>query len=136
MRVPVLLLTALTATTATTLSAQQPTPGGRGQRGEAADSAPGVAPVEKVSTTQHTISIDGKAIAYTSRAGTMVLHDADGKAKATVFYISYTRDQEDPATRPVTFFFNGGPGSASIWLSMEVNCVLVSLNCWASDVPS
>ena len=41
-----------------------------------------------------------------------------GSRKATVFYISYTRDQEDASTRPVTFFFNGGPGSASIWLSM------------------
>jgi carboxypeptidase C (cathepsin A) len=120
MRVPALLLTALTASTI--LKAQQPgpTPGGRGQRSEAADTAPGVAPVEKVSTTQHTITVDGRAIAYTSRAGTMVLHDADGKPKATVFYISYTRDQEDPANRPVTFFFNGGPGSASIWLSMGI----------------
>ncbi len=120
MRVPVLLLTALSAAT---LNAQQPGPGGpggRGQRGEAADTTPGVAPVEKVSATQHTITIDGKAIAYTSRAGTMVLHDADGKAKATVFYISYTRDQEDPTNRPITFFFNGGPGSASIWLSMGI----------------
>src|SRR5690348_5122653 len=119
MRFPVILLTTLAS--AATLCAQQPGPGGaRGQRGEAADTAPGVAPAEKVSTTQHTITIDGKAIAYTSRARTMVLHDADGKPKATVFDISYTRDQEDPATRPVTFFFNGGPGSASIWLSMGI----------------
>src|SRR5690349_8183746 len=119
MRFPVILLTTLAS--AATLCAQQPGPGGaRGQRGEAADTAPGVAPVEKVSTTQHTITIDGKTIAYTSRAGTMVLHDADGKAKATVFYISYTRDQEDPSNRPITFFFNGGPGSASIWLLMGI----------------
>jgi carboxypeptidase C (cathepsin A) len=50
----------------------------------------------------------------------MVLRDDDGKPKATVFYISYTRDQQDVATRPVTFFFNGGPGSASIWLDMGI----------------
>ena len=94
-------------------------PGGRGPGAEP-DTTPGVPPVEKISTTQHTIAIDGKPVAYTARAGTMVLHDADGKPRATVFYISYTRDQADPSTRPVTFFFNGGPGSASIWLDMGI----------------
>jgi len=82
----------------------------------AADSSAGVAPMERVSTTQHTITIDGKPVAYTARAGTMVLRDSTGKPDATVFYISYTKDGVDPANRPVTFFFNGGPGSASIWL--------------------
>jgi len=80
----------------------------------------GVTPVEKVSTTHHTITLGGKEIAYTANAGTMVLRDADGNPKATVFYISYTRDKEDAAKRPVTFFFNGGPGSASIWLEMGI----------------
>lgn len=50
----------------------------------------------------------------------MVIRDDDGKPRATVFYISYTRDGQDAARRPVTFFFNGGPGSASIWLSMGI----------------
>ncbi|HET7603142.1 MAG TPA: hypothetical protein VFK36_09025, partial [Gemmatimonadales bacterium] len=40
--------------------------------------------------------------------------------KATVFYIAYTKDKENAANRPVTFFFNGGPGSASIWLNMGI----------------
>jgi carboxypeptidase C (cathepsin A) len=66
------------------------------------------------------ITINGKSIAYTANAGTMVLRDENGKPAATVFYISYTKDQEDAATRPVTFFFNGGPGSASIWLDMGI----------------
>ena len=108
-------------------AAQRPAnPGGRGGggRGAGADGAGedsvGVPAVEKVSTTKHTITIDGKAIAYTANTGTMVLRDDDGKPKATVFFISYTRDQEDAATRPVTFFFNGGPGSASIWLDMGI----------------
>jgi carboxypeptidase C (cathepsin A) len=103
------------------VSAQRPTPGGRpgGQSGGA--SSEGVPAVEKVSTTQHTITIDGKQIAYTANAGTMVLRDPDtGKAKATVFYIAYTKDGEDAGKRPVTFFFNGGPGSASIWLDMGI----------------
>ena len=57
----------------------------------------GVPAVEKVSTTQHTITIDGKQIAYTANAGTMVIRDDDGKPRATVFYISYTRIRR---TRP------------------------------------
>lgn len=103
-------------------------PGGRGGRGGAASAgaaAPetpdeGVPAVEKLSTTHHTITIGGKQIAYTANAGTMVIRDDDGKPKATVFYISYTRDGEDAANRPVTFFYNGGPGSASIWLDMGI----------------
>jgi carboxypeptidase C (cathepsin A) len=106
------------------VAAQRPGgPGGRGgsgvaQTGAAQPADEGVPAVEKVSTTHHTANIDGKSLAYTANAGSMVMRDDDGKPKATVFYISYTRDQADPATRPVTFFFNGGPGSASIWLSM------------------
>ncbi|MGH7618781.1 MAG: S10 family peptidase [Gemmatimonadaceae bacterium] len=84
----------------------------------AAPAEEGVPAVEKVSTTHHNGTIDGKAIGYTANTGTMVIRDDDGKPKATVFYISYTRDQADAVTRPITFFFNGGPGSASIWLSM------------------
>ncbi|HEX6965558.1 MAG TPA: hypothetical protein VF166_07140 [Gemmatimonadaceae bacterium] len=103
--------------------AQRPAaPGGRqasGAPGAPADTE-GVPAVEKVSTTQHTITIDGKTIPYTANAGTMVLRDDTGKPKATVFYISYTRNDQDSANRPVTFFFNGGPGSASIWLDMGI----------------
>ena len=105
-------------------AAQRPTrPGTPGAPG-AADSgrtsrdSTGVPAVEHVSTTKHTVTIDGKTIPYTARAGTMVIRDEQGKPDASVFYISYTRDQQNPTTRPITFFFNGGPGSASIWLSM------------------
>lgn len=103
-------------------AAQRPaTPGDRGSGGgSAGKDSSGVPAVEKVSTTKHTITIGGKAIAYTANAGTMVLRDEYGKPAATVFYISYTKDQEDGAKRPVTFFFNGGPGSASIWLDMGI----------------
>ena len=129
MRVRPFLLGAATALfAAAPILAQVPAPGGRGGRGggrgggSGTDSggAEGVPAVEKVSTTQHTITIDGKQIAYTAHTGTMVLRDDDGKPKATVFYIAYTQDGEDAATRPVTFFFNGGPGSASIWLDMGI----------------
>jgi carboxypeptidase C (cathepsin A) len=119
-----LFSTALAFSLAGALMAQQPgtpgAPGGRGGGRGAAEPAEetGVPAVEKVSTTHHTVTIDGKTIPYTANAGTMVIRDGDGKPEATVFYVSYTKDQADASTRPVTFFFNGGPGSASIWLSM------------------
>jgi carboxypeptidase C (cathepsin A) len=104
-----------------TATAQRPeTPGqrpGRDSAGDARDST-GVPAIEHVVTTKHTVNIDGKVVPYVARAGTMVMRDDEGKPKGSVFYVSYTRDQQDPSTRPITFFFNGGPGSASIWLSM------------------
>ena len=90
---------------------------GRDSAGGPRDST-GVPAIERVSTTKHTVTIDGKVIPYVARAGTMVVRDDEGKPKGSVFYVSYSRDQQDPSTRPITFFFNGGPGSASIWLSM------------------
>lgn len=80
-------------------------------------------PPEKTSITQHTASIHGEKIPYTAAAGTLVLKAEDQeegqKAKASVFYIAYTKDGvEDPASRPITFSFNGGPGSSSVWLHL------------------
>ena len=48
----------------------------------------------------------------------MPIKDAEGKIEAEIFYVAYTADGSDPRTRPLTFSFNGGPGSASIWLHM------------------
>jgi carboxypeptidase C (cathepsin A) len=119
-RLPLISAAAMCLAGATAAAQRPNTPGGRGGgAGSAAPAQPeGVPAVEKVSTTQHTITIGGKQIAYTSRAGTMVIRGDDGKPRATVFYISNTRDGVDAATRPVTFFYNGGPGSASVWLGM------------------
>lgn len=75
-------------------------------------------PKDQISTTQHTVTINGQAIAYTARAGTMVLKAEDGTPRANIFFVSYTKDGADPARRPVTFTFNGGPGSSSVWLHM------------------
>lgn len=78
-------------------------------------------PKEKTSKTQHTVVIDGEEIAYTATAGTLFLKDEDDKPKASLFYVAYTRDGvEDVAARPITFAFNGGPGSSSVWLHMGV----------------
>lgn len=74
---------------------------------------------EKLVETKHKLTINGQEISYTARAGTIALRDADDKPTAQIFYIAYTRDgTNDPATRPVTFSFNGGPGSSSVWMHM------------------
>ena len=76
-------------------------------------------PEERISTTRHTITLDGQKVAYTANAGNLVLKDDEGKAKASVFFVAYTRDGvKDPAERPVTFSFNGGPGAASLWVHL------------------
>lgn len=84
--------------------------------------APTAPPVEKTSTTKHSIQINGKTLAYTATAGTLILQK-DDKPWASMFYVAYTRDDlgdaaGDLAKRPITFAFNGGPGSSSIWLHM------------------
>lgn len=79
--------------------------------------------------TQHTITIDGQEIAYTVTTGTIILKeeterekDYEGeKPKAQFFFVAYTKDGvENPAERPLTFSFNGGPGSSSVWLHLGV----------------
>jgi carboxypeptidase C (cathepsin A) len=81
----------------------------------------GESPEEKVSETQHTVTIDGQQIAYTAKAGTLVLKDDEEHPKASVFYVAYTRNGvEDVSARPITFSFNGGPGSSSVWLHLGV----------------
>jgi len=77
------------------------------------------APEEKTVQTKHSLKIGGQEIKYTATAGTILLKLEDGTPKASVFYIAYTKDDvSDTANRPVTFTFNGGPGSASIWLHL------------------
>lgn len=74
---------------------------------------------EKKAETKHTIIIAGKKIEYTATAGTIQLKDPDNKPTADIFYIAYTKDGEgEPARRPLTFSFNGGPGSSSVWLHL------------------
>jgi len=74
---------------------------------------------DKPVITHHQITVDGKTISYTAKAGYMPMRDKDDKLLAKMFYVAYTVDNLDSKEkRPVTFVFNGGPGSASIWLHM------------------
>ncbi|WP_280153053.1 peptidase S10 [Piscinibacter sp. XHJ-5] len=75
--------------------------------------------VEAAAVTRHTLTIRGAAIPYTATAGHLTArHPVSGEAEASFFYVAYTADGGDAATRPVTFFYNGGPGSASVWLHL------------------
>ena len=71
-----------------------------------------------VATTHHVLHTDGTTIPYTARAGTIALKNAKGQPDVSMFYTAYTKDGADPATRPVTFFYNGGPGGSSVWQRM------------------
>jgi len=72
---------------------------------------------ENAAATRHEVTINGKTIPYTARAGHLVATDEySAQPAAKIFYVSFTADAAAPATRPVTFFYNGGPGSSSVFL--------------------
>ena len=73
---------------------------------------------ETVAKTAHKVTIGGKTVDYEAAAGLLPIKDDDGKATAAIFYTAYTKPGADPAGRPVTFCFNGGPGSSSVWLHL------------------
>lgn len=74
---------------------------------------------ENLSVTKHQLRIGNEVINYTATAGYMMMKDEKDTVKAKLFFIAYTKDGEtDPSKRPVLFSFNGGPGSASLWLHM------------------
>src|SRR5215510_9313127 len=86
--------------------------------------------VDRLVESSHSIKIKGREIKYSVTAGTMVLKEettdrakeAEGeKPRAQVFFIAYTKDRvRDESKRPLTFSFNGGPGSSSVWLHLGV----------------
>ncbi|HYN15404.1 MAG TPA: peptidase S10 [Terriglobales bacterium] len=73
-----------------------------------------VAPV----VTHHEMRLDGKTLRYTATAGRLPIKDPAGTIEAEMFFVAYTLEGAEPSRRPLTFAFNGGPGSASIWLHM------------------
>ena len=74
-----------------------------------------VAPI----VTHHSIKVaSGKTLNYTATTGRLPIKDGMGNIEAEMFFVAYTLDGQDPSRRPVTFAFNGGPGSASFWLHM------------------
>src|SRR5579863_7483457 len=78
------------------------------------------APKAESSVTQHHVTIGGKTLDYTATAGTLIVRDDADKPIASIGYVAYTRSNARAVARPVTFAFNGGPGSSSVWLHMGV----------------
>lgn len=72
---------------------------------------------EITAVTHHQVTINGTALNYTATVGHMSALNGN-QPEASFFYVAYTLDGAAPATRPVTFFYNGGPGSASVWLHL------------------
>ena len=76
-------------------------------------------PPEKNSVTSHEMTLGGKTIRYTATAGNLLIPGEDDQPYASVFYVAYTLDGvADTRSRPLTILYNGGPGSASMWLHM------------------
>ena len=74
----------------------------------------------ELAVTHHTILIDGKPFEYTATTGRMPLKDDAGEVEAWIFFVAYTKTGTAAETnkRPLMFSFNGGPGSASVWLHL------------------
>lgn len=84
-----------------------------------ASTASAPVPAEASSVTQHSLSINGSTILYTATAGTLLVRNAKNQPTGSFFYVAYTENGiKNLDKRPVTFIFNGGPGSSSIWLHM------------------
>jgi len=89
--------------------------------GDAADAdAEARKKADSVVTTHHSVALaDGTKIEYTANAGRVALKEEDGTEKAKIFFVAYTRDGvANTDDRPITFCFNGGPGSSSVWLHL------------------
>ena len=69
--------------------------------------------------THHTMTLNGKVIAYTAYAGMLpIRNERTNATEGAIFFEAYVKDGENANTRPVSFIFNGGPGSASVWLHL------------------
>lgn len=76
-------------------------------------------PIESSVVTQHQVTIKGTTIPYEAKVGTQPVWDEEGDPVATLFYTYYRRtDVEKPEQRPLLISFNGGPGSASVWMHL------------------
>jgi carboxypeptidase C (cathepsin A) len=93
-----------------------------GQRSGAADTnTPAAEKIDETPVITHNeVTVGGKTLKYTATAAEMPILNATGETEAHMFYVAYTLDEatNTPSKRPVTFSFNGGPGSASVWVHM------------------
>ena len=91
------------------------------QEDDAAEEAMVDEPKAESVTTQHSVRIDGSTIRYSATAGLALIRNDDDEAIGQFGYTAYIKDDvDDLSRRPIMFAYNGGPGSASIWLHMGV----------------
>ena len=114
--------------------AEPPATAERGERGEGQKKLP--PPEEKSSVTHHVWHVGGQSINYTATAATYVIKADDGTPKATMFYVAYTKDGVDTTRRPVSFVYNGGPGSASLFTHMGLGPRRVVLTADGQGMPA
>ena len=115
------LLAALACTCSLSLFAQEaPKPENKPteKKEEKKDAKPAEAKKEDSSTTNGSVTINGKEVKYKATAAMLPILRPDNKPAAQIFHVAYTAESGDPKTRPVTFCFNGGPGSSSVWLHL------------------
>src|SRR5476649_1737233 len=75
----------------------------------------------QTSNSEGSVSVEGHSISYKAVAGTLVLHgsgDKEDEPQVSMFYVAYMKKGVEPGKRPITFIYNGGPGSATVWLHM------------------
>ncbi|HTQ59635.1 MAG TPA: hypothetical protein VMI32_05405 [Candidatus Solibacter sp.] len=119
----------------TRLPEEQAPPQNEGAREKQSPRPP--APEEKSVVTHHTARVGGQVINYTATAATYNIKADDGTVKATMFYVAYTKDGvADPAKRPVSFVYNGGPGSASLFTHMGMGPERVVLTADGHGMPA
>jgi carboxypeptidase C (cathepsin A) len=98
--------------------------GGPGGRSGGTPATPAAAEQHKLppdSTTRQTLELPGRKLSFAATAGSIRLFDDKGEPQADIAYTAYQLDGADRSSRPVTFVFNGGPGSASAWLQFGNN---------------
>ena len=93
--------------------------GNKGNKNHKGNKAAQSKPKPENSVTEHRVTIDGERIDYEATAGTLIMKNDKGKPIARFGYTAYTKQGvDDKSRRPITFAYNGGPGSSSIWLHM------------------
>jgi carboxypeptidase C (cathepsin A) len=108
----------LAATPSGRAAAPPPAAASGASAASATSAASAASTTETRTVTEHPWHIGRRATSYKATAGTLVIRDAQGHPEASVFYVAYTLAPAAGGQRPVTFLFNGGPGSASLWLHM------------------
>ena len=121
LRTPVVALSAAILLSSVTFAQNQRRPAANAEApegGAGGESTSIPIPPETKSETKHDWSAGSRTVHYTATAGNLLIKDEQDKANGSIFYVAYTEDGVPAKDRPITFLYNGGPGSATVWLHM------------------